>query len=92
MNPHRYLPQTTEDIKVMLERCGVETIEDLYSDIDPKLRLKQPYDLPTYMSEPEVDRYFGELAKLNREMTIFAGAGYYYHYTPAAIGAILSRS
>ncbi|MCH5220890.1 MAG: aminomethyl-transferring glycine dehydrogenase subunit GcvPA [Muribaculaceae bacterium] len=91
-NPHRYLPHTEEDIKLMLDKCGAKTLDDLYADVPASLRLSKPYALPKAMSEPELYRFFGDIASDNREMAIFAGAGFYHHYTPAAIPAILSRS
>ena len=44
------------------------------------------------MSETEVRRYFESLFRQNRRMTCFAGGGFYDHYTPAVIDAIISRS
>ncbi|MDE6040375.1 MAG: aminomethyl-transferring glycine dehydrogenase subunit GcvPA [Muribaculaceae bacterium] len=92
MSSHRYLPHTDEDVARMLEACGATSLDDLYSDVPASLRLKAPYALPASQSEPEVDRFFGKAASANREMKIFAGAGYYHHFTPAAIPALLSRS
>lgn len=92
MTQHRYFPQTPEDIRSMLDRCGASSVDDLYSDVPAGLRLKKPYCLPKAMSEPELDRFFASIARENKEMTIFAGGGIYHHYTPAVIPAITSRS
>lgn len=92
MTPHRYLPHTPADIESMLERCGAQSLDDLYSDVPAQLRLSKPYDLPKAMSEPELGRYFDAIAAANRPLRCFAGAGCYHHYTPAAIPAIMSRS
>lgn len=92
MNSHRYLPHTGEDIARMLRCCGVTAVDDLYADVPPQLRLAKGYDLPQGMSEPELRGYFAALGRLNREMACFAGAGFYRHYTPAAVTSILSRS
>lgn len=92
MTSHRYFPHTPEDIEKMLGRCGAKSLDDLYSDVPSSLRLKAPYKLPEAMSEPELDRYFGKLSRQNKEMTVFAGGGFYHHYTPAVIPAMLSRS
>lgn len=91
-NFHRYLPHTEEDIRLMLEKCGATTLDDLYSDVPESLRLAKPYTLPKALSEPELKRYFKSIATQNREMTIFAGGGFYHHHTPSAIPAIMSRS
>lgn len=92
MSVHRYFPHSDADISAMLDRCGHKTLDDLYSDVAHELRLRKPYDLPEEMSETEVRRYFESLFRQNRRMTCFAGGGFYDHYTPAVIDAIISRS
>lgn len=92
MSDHRYLPHTQADIDRMLEVCGASSLDDLYSDVPVELRLRKAYDLPQAMSEKELRDFFGKLDAMNRPMTCFAGAGYYDHYTPAAVNSILSRS
>lgn len=90
---NKYFPHTKEDIRGMLERCGVATLEDLYADVPEELRLKEPYNLNEGMSETEVRRYFDRLDDLNYPYTVcFAGAGYYDHAVPAAVKSIASRS
>lgn len=89
---HQYLPHTPGDIERMLGRCGATELDDLYSDIDPSLRFTGEYDLPESMSEDEVRSYFAGLAAMDRQLTCFAGAGVYDHYTPSAVGSLLSRS
>lgn len=76
----------------MLERCGAATVDDLYIHVPEELRLKEAYNVGKALSEPELDRYFAALAADNKPLVCFAGAGYYHHYTPAAIGSILARS
>lgn len=88
----KYFPQTTEDIQEMLQVIGVSSIEDLYADVPDSVRLKGDYDMPEAMSEVEVRKYFGHLAKDNRELTCFAGAGVYDHYIPSVIPQIVERS
>lgn len=51
---HRYLPHTTEDITAMLDKCGMKSLDELYSDVPEQLLLKRDYDLPDEMSEKEV--------------------------------------
>ncbi len=92
MGHHRYFPHTDADIARMLGRCGVDSLDALYADVDSALRLKKPYDIPGPMSEPALDRYFDSFAAQNKKLTCFAGAGFYHHYTPALIPALMSRS
>ncbi len=90
--PHRYFPHTPEDVAAMLQRCGAESIDDLYADIPPQLLLDHTYDLPAEMSEKEVRDYFRALAALNKPLTCFAGYGFYDHYSPSIIASLISRS
>lgn len=92
MAAENYLPHTAADIDRMLKRCGAEKLDDLYSDVPEQLRLKCPYKLPKGISEPELARYFDAIAAENKPLRCFAGAGFYHHYTPAAIPALMSRS
>lgn len=92
MSQHQYLPHTPGDIDKMLRECGASSLDDLYSDVPPQLRLKEPYKLPEALSEKEVRDFFTNLEKRNLTLTCFAGAGFYHHYAPAAIPSLISRS
>lgn len=89
---HRYIPHSDDDIRRMLQACGVSSLEDLYADVPQQLRLSGGYKLPGAMSEPEVRDYFRAIGAENRPLTCFAGAGAYDHYTPAVIENLMSRS
>ena len=87
-----YFPQTDEDIRLMLERIGVKSLDELYSDVPSDFIFKGEYDLPSALSEQEVREYFEGLADRNVKLKVFAGAGAYDHYTPSVIPYITSRS
>lgn len=89
---HRYFPHTQEDIANMLQRCGLSDIKELYSDVPESLLLGREYNFPEEFSEKEVRDFFGALSDKNKNLICFAGSGYYDHYSPAVIPAILSRS
>ncbi len=89
---HRYFPHTDNDIKVMLSRCGLHDLADLYSDVPDKLKLTRPYDLPEEKSEKEVRDFFNALGSKNRRLALFAGAGFYDRYVPAAVTSLIARS
>lgn len=90
---HRYFPHTDDDIRGMLEVCKADSLDDLYADVPRELLLKEPYNLPEELSEKDVRDFFRNLAAENTpDLTCFAGAGYYDHYAPAAIGSLISRS
>ncbi|HEX2729703.1 MAG TPA: aminomethyl-transferring glycine dehydrogenase subunit GcvPA [Rubrobacteraceae bacterium] len=86
----RFTPHTEEDIREMLDAIGVETLDDLFADVEPKS--EGELDLPPVLSEYEALREVDALAKENiAGLPIFLGAGAYDRITPSAIGAIISR-
>ena len=89
---HPYLPQTPADIEAMTRRCGLNCVEDLLADIPAECRFTRAYDIPERMGEHELRGYFKALGALNKPLACFAGAGFYHHYTPAAVEAIVARS
>ncbi|MDE7414696.1 MAG: aminomethyl-transferring glycine dehydrogenase subunit GcvPA [Muribaculaceae bacterium] len=89
---NRYIPHTEEDIKAMLEKIGVESIDDLFADIPSEVIFKEEYDIPSSMSEIELRRHFKELADKNENLIVFGGNGVYDHYAPSVIPHLLERS
>lgn len=89
---HRYFPHTEHEIQKMLERCGYNSLNDLYSDVPDELKLRESYNIDTQLSEKEIRDYFDELAKKNKKLVCFAGGGFYDHYTPAVVKSVVSRS
>ena len=76
----------------MLERIGVGSLDDLYSDVPDKFIYRGEYDLPDAMSEQQVRSFFESLDKKDLHLKVFAGAGAYDHDTPSVIPYICSRS
>lgn len=89
---NRYMPHTEEDLKAMLDKIGVASIDDLYVDVPGEVIYKEEYDIPSAMSEIELRKHFEELAGKNRTLTVFGGGGVYDHYSPSVIGHLLARS
>ena len=89
---NRYIPHTEEDIAAMLERVGVKSLDDLYADVPSEVIFRGEYALPEGMSEVELRKFFGELGRKNRVLTVFAGGGAYDHYAPSVIPHLLERS
>jgi glycine dehydrogenase subunit 1 len=86
----RFTPHTEADIGEMLEAIGVESLDDLFADVSP--RLKEELDLPPAVSEHEALADVNELAKENAAgLPIFLGAGAYDRVVPSAISAITQR-
>jgi glycine dehydrogenase subunit 1 len=87
-----YTANTPEQQREMLRRCGLSSIDDLFQDIPASLRPKS-FSLPAGKSELEIHSYFERLAEQNYSHLInFVGAGFYDHFIPAAVDALVSRS
>ena len=89
---YKYFPHTQEDLKAMMERVGVDSLDGLYAQIPDSIRFKGDYQLPSEMSEMEVRQLFEKLGSQNEQLTCFAGYGVYDHYTPSVIPQLLQRS
>lgn len=90
-----YIPLTNTDEKTMLQAIGVNTIEDLFTDIPEELLLNKRLNLPDPMSELEVTKQLKMLADKNKsldDLVCFLGAGAYDHYIPSVVEHITSRS
>ena len=90
--PYKYFPHTQQDISDMLAQCGVNSIDELFSEIPETIRFRKEFNIPEEKSEIEIRHFFDELGKENRQLTCFAGAGVYDKYTPAVIPSLVSRS
>lgn len=88
----KYFPHTEEEVKEMLRVAGVNSLEELYADVPESIRFKGDYDIPEAKSEIELRQLLESFGLLNDQLTSFAGAGVYDHYTPAVIPNIISRS
>lgn len=92
---HRYLPLTAENRKAMLETIGVDSIDDLLTDMPANVRLKEPLAIPAALSELELKRHMEALAGINttaEDMPLFLGAGTYDHFIPSVVNHVLLRS
>jgi len=93
MNP--YIPITPEDKEQMLEKIGVESIEDLFCDIPDHIKLDRDLDINKPLSEMEIRKRFNELGKKNKNIddyTCYLGGGAYDHYIPSTVAHIAGRS
>jgi glycine dehydrogenase subunit 1 len=92
---HPLLPNLDEAlVSKMLQKAGASSVDDLFSDIPEKVRLKRRLRLPEGSSEYEVRRETLARLRMNRtppESLCFLGGGVWPHYVPAAVEAITSR-
>ncbi|MDD6228032.1 MAG: glycine dehydrogenase, partial [Bacteroidales bacterium] len=89
---NRYIPHSERDIARMLERIGVDKVDDLYADVPADVIFRGEYDLPEGMSEHELREWFRKLGAKNERLTVFAGQGAYDHYSPSTVAHLLGRS
>ncbi|MBF0521693.1 MAG: aminomethyl-transferring glycine dehydrogenase subunit GcvPA [Candidatus Omnitrophica bacterium] len=87
-----YIPNTNNDVAQMLKVIGVKSVDALFEDIKPQHAPKS-FNLPEGKSEFEVVEHLKAVASKNAAHLIpFIGGGYYDHYIPSAVGALISRS
>lgn len=89
---YKFFPHTEEDIKLMLDKIGVPSLDALFAEVPEEIRFRRDYDLPSAKSEIEIRNLFGNLGKQNKQLTVFAGGGVYDHYTPSIVPYLVSRS
>ena len=89
-----YLSVTDADRDEMLAAIGVSSVDELFEQIPPGVRLSRDLDIPPPMGEVELARHIEELAARNvhtgAELS-FLGAGIYDHYVPSVADVVLSR-
>jgi glycine dehydrogenase subunit 1 len=91
----RFAPHTDDDVREMLGALGVGSLNDLFSQIPPSVRLDRPLDIPEGVSEMEILADMKALAGRNRsaeDLVCFAGAGAYDHYVPSVVWSLAARS
>ena len=91
----RYTSATEADRREMLAAIGADSVDELFAEIPPDLRLGRELDLPDGLSEPEAFEHLAALAAGNADAdseVCFIGAGMYDHYVPAIVDAITQRS
>ncbi|MBI2238893.1 MAG: aminomethyl-transferring glycine dehydrogenase subunit GcvPA [Actinobacteria bacterium] len=91
----RFAPHTDEDVRAMLARCGLGSLDQLFDQIPADVRLDRPLDIPEGVSEMEIVADLRELAARNLhadDLVCFAGAGAYDHYVPAVVWDLAGRS
>ncbi len=88
-----YLSHSDGDRTMLMDAIGVASVEELLASIPADLRLKQPLNLPSPISEVELRREFTDIAATSRtDLVNFMGGGASEHYIPSALDTLASRS
>lgn len=91
----RFMPHTETDIAAMLETVGAKHLDDLIAHVPAALRATATINLDPGRAESDVVDEISALAARNSGASGFAsflGAGYYRHYVPAAVRAVIARA
>jgi glycine dehydrogenase subunit 1 len=91
----RFAPHTDDDVREMLGTLGLSSLDQLFDQIPPAVRLGRELDIPEGPSEMELVADLRALASKDRhadELVCFAGGGAYDHYIPAVVWALAGRS
>ncbi len=89
----RYLPLTSAEKERILQLCGVKNFDSLVTQVPTNLRVKGLLDVEKSLSEIELIRHLGDLARKNRaaQMQCYIGQGVYDHTWPVVIDQITNR-
>lgn len=90
----RYLPHTEDEIRAMLARIGVDSVDALFEPIPASHRLGRPLSLEPALDEAALMDHLSELAARNEaaKALSFLGGGMYDHHIPPAVDQVLLRS
>jgi glycine dehydrogenase subunit 1 len=89
------MPHTETDIAAMLATIGAKHLDDLIAHVPANLRATATINLEPGRTEADVVAEISALAARNAGASSFAnflGAGYYRHYVPAAVRAVIARA
>ena len=92
---HPYLPNSVPEIKEkMMEEIGIESIDELYSDVPAELRFKRELEIPGPFSEAEVRKEVSETLEKNSSLSCppFIGGGVWPHYVPVVVDEVVRRA
>jgi glycine dehydrogenase subunit 1 len=88
----RYLPKSDIERREMLSAIGASSLEELFSDLPPEVRLARPLNIAPGQSEYEIVDYFRARGEENANgYASFLGAGVYNHYRPVLVDTVVSR-
>jgi len=86
-----YIPHTPDDMRAMLDRIGVPSIDSLFDEIPADLRVESLPGVPDALTEMEISRLAAQRAAADGSPLNFIGAGAYEHHIPAPVWALVTR-
>jgi glycine dehydrogenase subunit 1 len=89
-----FIPGTDTERQKMLDTIGINSIDDLLTNIPSEVKLTKPLNMPKVLSEFEVMKLMREYSKKNITAdthVCFMGGGAYDHFIPSIVGAVLNK-
>ena len=86
-----FIPHTDADVRAMLGAIGVSSVDGLFDEIPPELRIGELGAIPTGLAEMEIARLMQARAREDGQPLCFIGAGAYDHHIPAAVWQVATR-
>jgi glycine dehydrogenase subunit 1 len=86
-----FIPHTPADVEAMLAAIGASSVEDLFDEIPPGLKVRSLDGVPPALNEMQIGRLMSERARADGRPLCFIGAGAYEHHIPAVVWAITTR-
>lgn len=92
---HKFLPNSENTItESMLSKIGLQSVQDLFSDVPESVRLRRDLNLPNGLSEIDLERLVASRLSKNKvapEYINFLGGGSWLHHVPSIVDEILDR-
>ncbi|MEM2732621.1 MAG: aminomethyl-transferring glycine dehydrogenase subunit GcvPA [Nitrososphaerota archaeon] len=92
---HPYIGLTEEEVKLMLQEMGLDSIDKLFEDIPSRYFLKKSSKYSKPLSEWEVRTHIKNILSKNRVLfygRLFIGGGVWPHVVPSIVRELLKRS
>jgi len=97
----KYTVLTDEDRRLMLEKIGVKSVDELFADLPSDILIDTLKGLPKAVSEMEIAQIVQGIGAKNTVCSVdhishrgglFCGGGCYDHYIPASVDELAGRS
>lgn len=86
-----FIPHTDTDVGEMLATIGAASVDELFDEIPPALRIEELRGVPAGLSEGAVTRLMHARSARDAGVLSFLGGGAYEHDIPAAVWAVATR-
>ncbi|MDX2035421.1 MAG: aminomethyl-transferring glycine dehydrogenase subunit GcvPA [Isosphaeraceae bacterium] len=89
-----YIANTSEDVREMLAKIGLQSLEQLFDSIPAEFRRTAPLDVPPALSEQALTGHISALMARNAATDLrpcFLGGGSYDHFIPAVVDNLSAR-